>query len=152
MSSRDRKLLVHPNPYHALDDMGNPAGILPIDPEHAPTVRRFIGAELAAVEVLDRKEEGDLRHPRQYNTWKFDLVNPVELPETQYYLEALKTGVLLPANRETAKRAGMAFPSLTTMLQDARVEAAFKWRDAQGEFPDWFVVEEEETKDGTLRL
>lgn len=120
-------LAVWPNPYLALDGFGNPAGAYPVDPEHNPD-RYFIGAEIARVDILDSLQKGDLRSPRQDIFWKFNLDEPSNVPATEYYLQALRSGYIFPANNESAKKAGVEFKSIEDCLYEACKKARGKWQ------------------------
>jgi hypothetical protein len=137
ISSRSRYINVLPNPWSALDDQGNPAGICPVDPGLS-TRRDFVGARFESAEVIEKIPEGDLRHPRQYNNWVFSE-EPTRVEATPYYLEKLRSAELLPADAEAAKAAGVGWTTLYELTETQRVAAATKWNEQHGELPAWFT-------------
>ena len=148
ISSRTRYINVLPNPWSALDDQGNPAGICPVDPGLS-TRRDFVGARFESAEVIEKIPEGDLRHPRQYNNWVFSA-EPVRVEATPYYLEKLRNAELLPADAEAAKAAGIGFTTLYEITETQRVAAATKWNEQHGELPTWFTKVPEKHIDAPL--
>lgn len=140
-NSRTRFLNVLPNPYHALDDLGEPAGLCHVDPLVNPR-REFVGARLVSAEVIDSFKAGDLRNPRQYNTWAFDTVNPTRVERTDYYIEKLRGGELIAFDEQTSKEAG--FPRHNdpqSVLSVAMLDASNKWTQMYGEPPAFWVRE-----------
>jgi septal ring factor EnvC (AmiA/AmiB activator) len=108
-------VLVHPNPYHHIDHEGRPSAICPWDPvDHNPD-RGFVGARIGHV-VLEQYEPGDARGEMlQANHVVYDD-EPVRLPASAYYLNAIRRGELIAADFATAKMAN------TNAIEDNFVE------------------------------
>lgn len=126
------RLLVHPNPFAALDVDGNPAGAF--QEEGAPGV--YIGATL----VTDGPEPppGDvLSGAATPPTRRFLFeAGEVSVPATSHYLYALRTGELLPADERTAREAGIAkFVPHEEALKAARKRAIADFKAAHGYEP-----------------
>jgi hypothetical protein len=124
---KPRTLLVYPNPFHALDHEGQPAGVLSYEPtgDGATTFdeRRFIGASLQH-KMLSIAVQGTAQHSMQ-RTWFEYLDTPVEVPESPYYTMAIARGEIFAANEETAKRAGITngYVKPEDLLERAKAEA-----------------------------
>src|SRR5688572_26030582 len=137
---RNQTLKVLPNPWFYLDDQANPAGIVPVDPS-VNRNRSFVGAEMVDVQILDDYQKGYMLSPRRYHNWKFtDKV--VELPATPYYVDAVKSNTLLPADEKTAKLCQVEYKEPSVRLEQAKVAAAKHWKAAYGEYPEWFNQED----------
>lgn len=146
----DRVLSVLPNPYHALDAFGRPAGVVLKVPDgegfdgfandnHAG----WIGARIdpKATEVLDNFKPSELRSNRQHTAFEFDAQTPVPVPRSQFYLERLREGSLLPADERTAAAAGIAFVKPAEAQARTREAKRAEWRanygkDLPGEFDE----------------
>lgn len=124
---KPRTLLVYPNPFHALDHEGHPAGVLSYEPtgDGVKTFdsRRFIGASLQS-HILDKAIEGTAQQTTQ-RTWFDYNDDPIEVPESPYYKHAIARGEIFAADAETARRAGisLSFVDPQTLLERAKAEA-----------------------------
>ena len=127
-----RTLLVWPNPFHALDHEGRPAGVLPYEPEGNGVTtfddRRFVGAQLKA-EVLQKFPRGDAREPVQ-KTWFEFSDEPVTVKNTAYYAHAIARGEIFAADAESAMACGIdkSFLEPDVLLERARQEAIGAWK------------------------
>jgi len=128
-----KKLRVHPNPYTYIDHLGRPAGRLPFDGfEHSPTPG-YVGATItnvvqvqsplrmrvAGVEMEVNPAQHDIRI-----TYESD---PVEIPRTHYYIDAIRRGDLIAADKETAIEAGVSFEDPVKKLAKIKEEAVTKF-------------------------
>lgn len=127
---------VLPNPYLHLDENGKPAHVIPVDPTTS-TARAFVGAVLSNAEVVDNYPVGELLSARQFNTWTFSQ-EPVEVLYTQYYRAAVRDGSLICADDSSAKRCEVSFVPVAKAFEQYKAEAANKWKNQYGEFPDWY--------------
>lgn len=129
-----RTLLVLPNPYHALDAFGGPAGAVPYEPTESPVPvddRRWVGVTRLETELLDTFGRGDLRSPRQHTRFVFDDA-PVSLPISQYYVDRIREGALIPADERTAMAAGMRFEDPGLVAAKTVAKAAVTWKAHTG--------------------
>jgi hypothetical protein len=124
-----RTLLVLPNPFIHLDEDGEPMGACPADPVHAGKRRMWIGAELDPVRTVVEKRpptagkarlaDADDRDLDQVTKFSF-VTQPVEIPMTTYYLQRIRDGELLAADRQTYRH---VFGSVDGYLNPAEVVA-----------------------------
>lgn len=127
-----RTLLVYPNPFHAIDHEGRPAGVLPLEPEGDGVTtfddRRFVGATLKA-EILQKFPRGDARQSVQRTTFDFSD-EPVEVRNTPYYRMAIARGEILAADKASALECGIDSTYLepAKVLLTARDEAIGLWK------------------------
>lgn len=123
---KPRTLLVWPNPFHALDHEGRPAGVLSYEPTGNGSTtfdsRRFIGADLKAT-ILEKAIVGTAQQSMQ-RTWFEYLSEPVTVPESPYYKHAIARGEIFAADEETARRAGitLGFVEPGELLERAKAE------------------------------
>ncbi len=120
-------LLVWPNPFHALDHEGRPAGVLSYEPtgdgSRTFDARRFVGATLQA-KITQKAIEGTAQQSLQ-RTWFEYLEEPTEVTATPYYKHAIARGEIFAANKETARLSGISlgFVEPGELLERARKEA-----------------------------
>lgn len=147
---KPRTLLVWPNPFHALDHEGRPAGVMSYEPTGDGVTtfdsRRFIGASLQS-HILEKAIVGTAQQTMQ-RTWFDYLDEPVEVPESAYYKHAIARGEIFAANAETAARAGISkqtFVEAGELLERAKAEAIDAYErnppheDVDGLAPDTLV-------------
>lgn len=140
-----RTLLVWPNPFHALDHEGRPAGVLPYEPEGNGTTtfddRRFVGAQLKS-EITQRFPRGDARQSIQRTWFEFTDV-AIRVKNTAYYSQAIARGEIFAADEESAKLCGIdkSFLEPGSLLERAREEAAGFWKQQAHEHHDEDVPE-----------
>ncbi len=101
MPKKLNTLKVWPNPFHALDADGRPAGVLPYEPEGNGVTtfdaRRFVGAMVDA-EILQKFPPGDARQAVQRTWFKFqDDVSEVRC--SPYYQHAIARGEIFAADK-----------------------------------------------------
>lgn len=146
---KPRTLLVWPNPFHALDHEGHPAGVLSYEPtgDGVKTFdsRRFIGATLQS-KILEKAVEGTAQQTMQ-RTWFEFTEEVVEVPESAYYKHAIARGEIFAADEATARRCGIVqgFVEPAELLERARKEAVDAYErnppheDLDGLAPDELV-------------
>lgn len=146
---KSRTLLVWPNPFHALDHEGHPAGVLSYEPtgDGVKTfdARRFIGATLES-RITAKAIEGTAQQSMQ-RTWFKYLDEPTEVPETPYYKHAIARGEIFAADAASAARAGITigFVEPSVLLERCRKEAVEAYErnppheDLDGLAPDELV-------------
>lgn len=154
------QILVHCNPFAALDHNGIPCGVFPFDPEHAGGSRRWIGASVdmdatkgrttaealkgsaasAPVRVTDGKRtvvEDVIARTR--TVFAFDLgAQPIPSPPSKHYRDGVRDGSLFPADLASAKALGIAakdFSEPTKAIAAARDAAIAHWVAAGREPP-----------------
>lgn len=155
---RPKMLRLVMNPFVHLDAEGRPAAAITLDPKFENPDRRFIGAVMKS-EVLeprnavefDRKRKvvkGDNR-PAVHDRWFEFSCEPVSVLDmtengNTYYVQRAKAGpgelgpVVLPANKESAKRLGVAFRDPSAVVLETAKQAAKAWAaDHDGEVPEW---------------
>lgn len=127
MSTLRTKLLVWPNPFHALDHEGHPAGILPVEPsgDGVKTFddRAFVGARLNA-EFTFKAIVGTAQASEQRSKFAY-TDEPVEVPATPYYKHAIARGEIFAADDFSAKAAGISlgYVDPAELLERARAES-----------------------------
>jgi hypothetical protein len=97
---------------------GDPLCACASDPvEHIPN--RYIGAKPLVTAVGEAitvgKYTGTLGGDQHEVDWHFSK-EVQEIPDTKYYRDRLKDGSLVPADAETAAKAGLKFTSVEQML------------------------------------
>lgn len=127
-----RTLLVWPNPFHAVDHEGHPAGILPYEPmgDGVNTFddRRFIGAMVKA-EVIQKFAPGDGRQSVQRTGFVY-ADEPIRVHDSAYYRHAIARGEIFAADAASALLCGIdsgTFLEPGPLLERARVEAIGEW-------------------------
>lgn len=127
-----RTLLVWPNPFHAVDHEGRPAGVLPYEPvgDGVNTFddRRFIGAMVKA-EILQKFNAGDGRQTVQRTGFVY-ADEPVRVSDTAYYRHAIARGEIFAADAASALLCGIGgatFLEAAPLLERARAEAVAEW-------------------------
>lgn len=133
MPKRPATLLVFSNPYLHLTEDGEPMCVVAWDPEGHNPDRGFVGARVAH-EIIQTFAPGDARQTEQRTWFEFDH-DPVRLPETSYYRQALMRGELVAADEETAKKLGRKFKDPQTVLKAAKAAAIAKWTSMHGAPP-----------------
>lgn len=130
------KLKVLPNPWTYIDHNGQPAGRLPFDGyEHSPGPGA-VGASITDVKLVQkamvmRVAGADLEvNPAQHDHRITYSKDPVSIPNTKYYIDALRRGDLVAADKETALIAGLKFEDPTKVLAVLKA-AAVKAFDAE---------------------
>ena len=123
------KIRVYPNPYVYIDHLGRPAGRLPFDGfEHSPSAG-FVGASVT--DIVKVKSAMTMRvagiemevKPAQHDMRITYSADPVEIPKTHYYLDAIRRQDLIAADQETARLAGVKFEDPKKVLATYRSEA-----------------------------
>jgi len=123
------KVRVYPNPYTYIDHLGRPAGRLPFDVfEHSPNPG-FVGASIT--DVVSIKAAMTMRvagvdmevNPAQHDMRITYSADPVEIPKTHYYIDAIRRQDLIAADPETAQLAGIKFEDPKSVLSSCRSEA-----------------------------
>ncbi len=124
-----KKIRVFPNPYTYIDHLGRPAGRLPFDGfEHSPSPGS-VGASITDVvkvqSAVNMRVAGvDMEvNPAQHDTRITYSKDPVEIPKTHYYLDAIRRRDLIAADKETAAEAGVKFEDPSVALSRYRSEA-----------------------------
>lgn len=142
------ELLVHINPYVALNHDGMPVGVVLYDPlEGRQGEAHFIGARIAKREVrradVPAKRGNalrkDRRSPRFATRVEHDLA-PQRVPHTAHHIVAIESGSLIPANEATAAIARVPFVAPAERLAAARDTAIATWTRDYGVPPpvaDW---------------
>lgn len=114
MARKKETLRVLPNPFLF---GGDPLCACATDPvEHI--AGRYVGATPVVTEIGETMTVGTLTgflgHAQHEVDWQFsDDVQ--EIPNTAYYRQQLKDGALVPADAETAAKAGLKFTSVEQM-------------------------------------
>ncbi len=126
-------LNVYPNPFHALDHLGRPAGVLPNEPEgdgiHTFDSRAFVGARLRTEITYKPNLQYGLDASHQRQDTQFDYTEePVTVKNTPYYRSALQRRELLPADEYTALTANVPWKEIEEALEDEREMALTRWQ------------------------
>lgn len=114
-------LLVVPNPYCALNAKGEPDGKIKRDPS-VDKAGGFVGCTLTKGKTIKKYPKGDLRS----NVHEFSLVfsvEPVSLPNTEYYRKKVRTGELIAADASTAGECAVKFAPIEQALSEAKAKA-----------------------------
>lgn len=139
MPLKPRTLSVYANPYSHVDEQGRPQGALPWDPQGHNPGRGWVGAHLEAVQtkaatsVVIKGVAYETEAAEHARTLVFDH-EPTTLPETPYYLAALRRGELFAADEATAKMAGLKFVDPETALAAAKADAITRWKQQAHEY------------------
>lgn len=139
MPLKPRTLSVFANLYSHVDEQGRPQGALPWDPHGHNPDRGWVGARLEAVQIKPARtvKVGNavltLEEAEYERTLVFDH-EPTTLPETPYYLAALRRGELVAADEATAKMAGLKFVDPEKALADAKIAAITLWKQQAHEY------------------
>jgi hypothetical protein len=119
-----RRLRVYTNPYHCVDHNGWPTGACHVDIQDTDA-RAYVGARFSrhGTKLLVSRDEAEKmlknqRTPPQVSAFVFKM-DPIELPDSRYYRNALRSGELLPADTFTAALAKVPFKP----VEQARTEA-----------------------------
>lgn len=134
------RLRVRANPFHTIDHLGRPAGLVPKEVTGGPTgAMSYVGARLAKTEPADIPGneppiKGEQRQLVEVRTWEFSP-DAVEVLITPYYLRAIADGDLLADDAFTASKAGIAFVPPADALAAARAKAVANWNATYGEDP-----------------
>ena len=146
-------LQVIPNPYKMLDGNGKPTAIYPCHYKHAPG--EFVGAT-KTLDVTQKAKFVDIKSKRGVRTEvaQFDRskavfsfsCEPVDVPADgeigAYYKRGIKTGAIIPANKETALACGIPFVPVKEALAKHRETAAQEFQRQFGEMPSWASEEQ----------
>lgn len=125
-------LSVYANPYTYIDHKGHLAGVVAFDPEHSGGARRWVGAVLEKDKCkVAPRGKGDIRSPATDVVFTFSNA-PQRVLATQYYIDQIRDGSLVPADEASAERAGVAFVSPRKALAYARDAAIAGWRTHYG--------------------
>lgn len=141
-------LQVIPNPYKMLDGNGKPTAIYPCHYKHAPG--QFVGAT-KTLDVIEKAKfveikgkRGIRREVAQFDRSKAVFAfsfEPVDVPADgeigAYYKRGIKTGAIIPANKETALACGIPFVPVKEALAKHRETAAQEFQRQFGEMPSW---------------
>jgi hypothetical protein len=132
-----RILKVHCNPWLSMDSLGRPMGACPKErlTIHVGQRQGFIACSLVAGKP-EKLPKGHAGTPAQDTCYHFsrNIVQVVDGPNG-YYRDRLKAGEIFPADKTTAKIAGVKFVPFETALEDARQKAIAKFRAAHGADP-----------------
>jgi len=124
-----KKIRVFPNPYTYIDHLGRPAGRLPFDGFEHTQSAGFVGAVISNVvkvqpAMVMRVAGVDMEvNPAQHDIRITYSADPVEIPKTHYYLDAIRRKDLIAADQETAQLAGIKFEDPKKVLSSCRSEA-----------------------------
>lgn len=138
-----RQLLVLPNPWvvGCIDHLGRPAGRLPVDfYEHSQTPATFVGCRFAEVKEIAAaqiqklgKREIEIAPARHDHRIAYSR-EPVSIPNSAYYRDAIKRGDLIAADERTARVSGLVkFVKPEEALAKAREEAIKHFNDHTAE-------------------
>lgn len=106
-----KPLRIFPNPYHAIDHQGLPAGAARRDPDFqiSAGMRLYVAADLAEVRILaqrDRVERSAGLAPTvQEHAWYFVTDRATGIEDTAYHRALIKSGEIFPADEGTHRRA-----------------------------------------------
>lgn len=138
-----RQLLVLPNPWvvGCIDHLGRPAGRLPVDYyEHSQVPATFVGcrfAEVKEIEAAKFQRLGKIEVPFEPAHHDHRIIyskEPVAIPNSAYYRDALKRGDLIAADARTAAAAGLSkFVKPEEALRAARAEAIGHFNASTGD-------------------
>ena len=146
-------LQVIPNPYKMLDGNGKPTAIYPCHYKHAPG--QFVGAT-KTLDVIEKAKfveikgkRGIRREVAQFDRSKAVFAfsfEPVDVPADgeigAYYKRGIKSGAIIPANKETALACGIPFVPVKEALAKHRETAAQEFQRQFGEMPSWASEEQ----------
>ena len=123
------------NPFHVLDHKGRPCCAVPKEPGKVGEHAGYIGAKLDRdlTKITREEERGEIRGTRQETVFSFSS-DPVEVPTSLYYRDALRSGSLIAADKATAQWAGVDYVEPEKALADAEkdAEAAFDQNYGKG--------------------
>lgn len=121
-----KTLKVYPNPFSHIDHEGRPAGVVAMEPiGDGVTVfddRRFVGATLKA-KITKKAPLGSAQQNEQDTFFVF-ADEPSVVHMTPYYVRAIKNGLLIPADEDSARKANVKFADPAQTLYAAREGAA----------------------------
>jgi len=123
-----KTLSVYSNPWAATDHEGRPSGAFPHDVSLPGMAGRYVSATMQAIETQPQvtRTIGTmteiLNHAQHDRTWDFSD-QAVTVPNSPYYMRAIKDGTLFPANEQTAQQAGLKLLSRAGYLKAARAAA-----------------------------
>lgn len=135
-----KQVRVIANPYFTLDHKARPAGIFPYEPNSLGAHLGYVGASVDTTATTILREDsskesevtGDLRGARQDTVYKFSS-EAITVPSKPHYLEGLRCGALLPADKDSADIAGLTFVPPADALKAAKEAAERAFDDLYGE-------------------
>ena len=134
-----KKLRVFPNPWVYIDHLGRPAGRLPFDAFEHSQSPGAVGAEICDVKLVAAatvmRVAGralEVQFPQHDTRIKYTR-DPVSIPASNYYRDAVKRGDLVAADQETAALCGVTFTDPAKALANAKAEAVAKFNAETGE-------------------
>lgn len=133
------KLRVYPNPWSYIDHLGRPAGRLPFDGfEHSPSPGA-VGARLTDVKLVMAanvmrvaNRDLEVQFPQHDHRVTY-TAEPVTIPATAYYRDAIRRSDLVPADAETSALAGIQHVDAKIKLAGLRKEAIERFNAETGE-------------------
>lgn len=137
--SPDRQISVFPNPYHALDAYGHPAAAVQVEPDEGgftnASHRGYVGARVDTKRshVLDAFGKGDPRSAREVILYEFETKHPTLVPISTYYLERIREGSLIAADKRAASLAGVKFLPPDEVLAQTKDAARTTWKEQTGQ-------------------
>jgi hypothetical protein len=127
-------LLVYAVPFSALDANGMPAGAVRYDPATGRVnAVHFIGCARHH-RLVERRRRNEGRQSVYATSFRYDLA-PEAITHTDYHVQRIRHGELIPANAATAKIAGVPFVAPTTAFERARYVAIRNWEQQYGSPP-----------------
>lgn len=125
MSLRKKPLRVLPNPWTFIHPDHGPQGHVHVDTGGRGSEPSYVGSEIdrERTKITEVRPASDPRSNRQITVFKFPALNEtldgptkdsdgIELPRSPYYLDRLRDGDLVPADKATADAVPCRFKSL----------------------------------------
>ncbi len=161
MSLRKKPLRVLPNPWTFIHPDHGPQGHVHVDTGGRGSEPSYVGSEIdrERTKITEVRPEKDPRPHRQVTVFRFpalndtldgpskDFADGIEVPRSPYYLDRLRDGDLVPADKATAD----AFPCRFSSLAEARAAgiAACDALHGPGAFAEAFAKFAPKTKSPT---
>ncbi len=132
-----KQLSVVANPWHHLDHIGRPVGIVPWHPDHNPG-RGWVGAHLCPEQtrITVARDKGDIRSPVQITVFNHSpkpVAVPALGPQGEHYKRAIRDGALIAADKLTAALAGVKYRDPAEVLAEAEEKAVAKFDEMYGD-------------------